>query len=65
MNEKKEYSFKVMNVNKEILNGKYKNMETKQEQLKSQEMAKSQGYVKPYTDSKEEGKGTKDYGRFK
>lgn len=65
LNEKKEYSFKVMNVNKEILNGKYKNMETKQEQLKSQEMAKSQGYVKPYTDSKEEGKGTKDYGRFK
>lgn len=65
LNEKKEYSFKVMNVNKEILNGKYKNMETKQEQLKSQEMAKSQGYVKPYTNSKEEGKGTKDYGRFK
>ena len=65
LNEKKEYSFKVMNVNKEILNGKYKNMETKEEQLKSQEMAKSQGYVKPYTDSKEEGKGTKDYGRFK
>ena len=65
LNEKKEYSFKVMNVNKEILNGKYKHMETKQEQLKSQEMAKSQGYVKPYTDSKEEGKGTKDYGRFK
>ena len=65
LNVKKEYSFKVMNVNKEILNGKYKNMETKQEQLKSQEMAKSQGYVKPYTDSKEEGKGTKDYGRFK
>ena len=65
LNEKKEYSFKVMNVNKEILNGKYKNMETKQEQLKSQEMAKSQGYVKTYTDSKEEGKGTKDYGRFK
>lgn len=65
LNEKKEYSFKVMNVNKEILNGKYKNMETKQEQLKSQEMSKSQGYVKPYTDSKEEGKGTKDYGRFK
>ena len=65
LNEKKEYSFKVMNVNKEILNGKYKNMETKQEQLKSQEMAKSQGYVKPYTDSKEECKGTKDYGRFK
>ena len=65
LNEKKEYSFKVMNANKEILNGKYKNMETKQEQLKSQEMAKSQGYVKPYTDSKEEGKGTKDYGRFK
>lgn len=65
LNEKKEYSFKVMNVNKEILNGKYKNMETKQEKLKSQEMAKSQGYVKPYTDSKEEGKGTKDYGRFK
>lgn len=65
LNEKKEYSFKVMNVNKEILNGKYKNMETKQEQLKSQEMEKSQGYVKPYTDSKEEGKGTKDYGRFK
>lgn len=65
LNEKKEYSFKVMNVNKEILNGKYKNMETKQEQLKSQEMAKSQGYVKPYTNSNEEGKGTKDYGRFK
>lgn len=65
LNEKKEYSFKVMNVNKEILNGKYKNMETKQEQLKSQEMAKSQGYVKTPTDSKEEGKGTKDYGRFK
>lgn len=65
LNEKKEYSFKVMNVDREILNGKYKNMETKQEQLKSQEMAKSQGYVKPYTDSKEEGKGTKDYGRFK
>lgn len=65
LNEKKEYSFKVMNVNKEILNGKYKNMETTQEQLKSQEMAKSQGYVKPYTNSKEEGKGTKDYGRFK
>ena len=54
-----------MNVNKEILNGKYKNMETTQEQLKSQEMAKSQGYVKTPTDSKEEGKGTKDYGRFK
>ena len=65
LNEKKEYSFKVMNVNKEILNGKYKNMETTQEQLKSQEMAKSQGYVKTPTDSKEEGKGTKDYGRFK
>lgn len=65
LNEKKEYSFKVMNVDREILSGKYKNMETKQEQLKSQEMAKSQGYVKPYTDSKEEGKGTKDYGRFK
>ena len=65
LNEKKEYSFKVMNVDREILNGKYKNMETKQEQLKSQEMAKSQGYVKPYTDSKKEGKGTKDYGRFK
>ena len=65
LNEKKEYSFKVMNVDREILNGKYKNMETKQEQLKSQEMAKSQGYVKPYTNSNEEGKGTKDYGRFK
>ena len=65
LNEKKEYSFKVMNVDREILSGKYKNMETKQEQLKSQEMAKSQGYVKPYTNSKEEGKGTKDYGRFK
>lgn len=65
LNEKKEYSFKIMNVNKEILDGKYKNMETKEEQLKSQEMAKSQGYVKPYTNSKEEGKGTKDYGRFK
>lgn len=65
LNEKKEYSFKVMNVNKEILDGKYKNMETTKEQLKSQEMAKSQGYVKPYTNSKEEGKGTKDYGRFK
>lgn len=65
LNDKKEYSFKVMNVNKEILDGKYKNMETKQEQLKSQEMAKSQGYVKPYTNSNEEGKGTKDYGRFK
>lgn len=65
LNEKKEYSFKVMNVNKKILNGKYKNMETTQEQLKSQEMAKSQGYVKTPTDSKEEGKGTKDYGRFK
>ena len=65
LNEKKEYSFKVMNVNKEILNGKYKNMETTQEQLKSQEMAKSQGYVKTPTDSKEEGKDTKDYGRFK
>lgn len=65
LNEKKEYSFKVMNVNKEILNGKYKNMETTQEQLKSQEMAKSQGYVKTPTDSKKEGKGTKDYGRFK
>ena len=65
LNEKKEYSFKVMNVNKEILDGKYKNMEITKEQLKSQEMAKSQGYVKPYTNSKEEGKGTKDYGRFK
>jgi len=65
LNEKKEYSFKVMNVDREILSGKYKNMETKQEQLKSQEMAKSQGYVKAYTNSKEEGKGTKDYGRFK
>ena len=65
LNEKKEYSFKVMNVDREILSGKYKDMETKEEQLKSQEMAKSQGYVKPYTNSNEEGKGTKDYGRFK
>lgn len=65
LNEKKEYSFKVMNVDREILSGKYKDMETKEEQLKSQEMAKSQGYVKTPVDSKEEGKGTKDYGRFK
>lgn len=65
LNEKKEYSFKIMNVDREILSGKYKDMETKQEQLKSQEMAKSQGYVKTPVDSKEEGKGTKDYGRFK
>lgn len=65
LNEKKEYSFKVMNVDREILSGKYKDMETKEEQLKSQEMAKSQGYVKTPVDSKEEDKGTKDYGRFK
>lgn len=54
LNEKGQYSLKIMNADREILSGQYANKMTSEEKMKAQEQAKSQGYVLPENNDKKE-----------
>lgn len=54
LNEKGQYSLKIMNVDREILSGQHANKMTSKEKMKAQEQAKSQGYVLPENNNKKE-----------
>lgn len=54
LNEKGQYSLKIMNADREILIGQYANKMTSEEKMKAQEQAKSQGYVLPENNDKKE-----------
>ena len=54
LNEKGQYSLKIMNADREILCGQYANKMTSEEKMKAQEQAKSQGYVLPENNDKKE-----------